>query len=611
MKSFSKHIEFRDGVEHGMRPGFALSNWYDGTWEVADNLLCQRRDRLAELDRRAQIVRETYGDGVPWIRIRRVPFPAMVAGERDWADYEVRAELQVSAGGRAGIAFRWEDARHCYYLFLENGKSLALYRREQDDLIELARAPFPHDAKALYTLVARVKNDMVECAVEGGPAFTAKDASWSAGLVALVAECPAEYRSLHVEGMRHAPQPAKLPAGCIPKLELTVPLPPSDSEPGAPSLYVVNGKTVLGRRLADGRQFQFIDTNGKQIFTLGPWEGPLGGGLGTPIQFFDINGDGRDEAVLVADGRIRICSADTGAELASCELPPPNVYGEAVDGPENAIVQDALCPVRLGGEMGFYIKDRYWNIHLYNSALKHLWHLPLNTGHTPLPIDIDGDGRDEIMCGHSMLDADGHTLWKLPLEDHMDEICYLSLVPGGVPQLYLTAGEEGVLHVEPRTGKILAQHRLGHIQGCYVGHFLPGRPGLQLLLFTCWREPSIYILLDENLREAARWEEEPSIYKLGPCLLPWGDRDLFAGRNGIIDPLTGDTMHELEGMQTPLGHMVADWPGVGASRYIRAERDRLMIYGPSDGKVRYRSPVRPINIGYLPFGPLAWSAERI
>jgi hypothetical protein len=393
---------------------------------------------------------------------------------------------------------------------------------------------------------------------------------------------------------------------------LTIPLAPSpEGEEGCPSLYLVNGRTVIARRLSNGRRLMFLDASGNEMFGLGPWNRPLGGGLGTPIQFFDIDGDDRDEAVLVADGRIRVCRADSGAELASCEAPPPNPYGESAGDPESACVDDALCPVRLGGgETGFYIKDRYWNIHLYDGTLKHLWHLPLNTGHTPLPIDINGDGRDEILCCHTLLDAGGNTLWRLPLNDHVDGICHVGLAPGGPPRLYLTAGEEGLLEVEPRAGRIFTQLKLGHIQGCFVGHFLPGRPTLQLLLWTQWCEPSIYYLLDERLQEVARWENEPGIGQLGPCLLPWGDRDLFATGQGIQDPVTGETLHQFGGTPTPIGHMVADWPGVGPSRYLRAERDRLAVYGPSDGRVRYRSPIRPIHIGYLPLGPLAWAPER-
>ena len=114
MEPFRLDITFREGVDHALRPGFRLSNWPDGTWEVRDGLLRQRRDRIAELNEREAYQAEHYGDGPAWIKIPRAPFPALVIGNREWVDYAVEATVRVVSGGRAGLAVRWEDGRHCY-----------------------------------------------------------------------------------------------------------------------------------------------------------------------------------------------------------------------------------------------------------------------------------------------------------------------------------------------------------------------------------------------------------------------------------------------------------------------------------------------------------------
>ena len=64
-----------------------------------------------------------------------------------------------------------------------------------------------------------------------------------------------------------------------------------------------------------------------------------------------------------------------------------------------------------------------------------------NTGHCPLPIDIDGDGKDELLVGYNLLDSDGQLLWSYPIsEDHTDEIVAGKWMPGE---------DEAILHVFP------------------------------------------------------------------------------------------------------------------------------------------------------------------
>ena len=71
------------------------------------------------------------------------------------------------------------------------------------------------------------------------------------------------------------------------------------------------------------------------------------------------------------------------------------------------------------------IKDRYCRIYALDEDLNVMWKFksPTNTGHCPLPIDIDGDGKDELLVGYKLLDSDGQMLWSYPIsEDHTDEI---------------------------------------------------------------------------------------------------------------------------------------------------------------------------------------------
>jgi len=602
MQPFHLDITFRDGIDSRLRPGFRLSNWADGTWEVRDGLLWQRRDRIAELNEREAYRAEHYGDGPAWIRIPRARFPALVTGGRDWVDCTATARLRVAGGGRAGLVVRWEDGRHCYYCFLENGCDLAVYRREQDELVELARAPFAHSAEAFVTLTVAARGAQLTCSVDGGPTLEVVDDHYPTGGVALVAECPAVCERLTIEGVRRAVQPTELPAGMAPTKQRSIPLSAADCGATArPMLLQLHGEPLIVLRPDEGRRLRFVRSGGAELCTLGPWSDAPGRVGHLPTQVFDLNGDGCDEIVLIAGETIRVYDL-AGEQLAARELPPPNAFGEGVLDPEAVIVNDSLCPVRLGAnETGFYIKDRYWNIHLYDSQLRPLWQKAINTGHFPLPVDVDGDGRDEILCGHTLLDVDGHEIWKVDLPDHTDGAAYLSLTENGPPMLYLTAGEAGLVCLDATTGRIEAQRRLGHVQHGWFGQFVDGR-SWQVLVLTLWCENNIYYLLDDRLREIARWELDLGDGQ-GPSILPWGERDILAAGTGLIDPMTGRFFRDAAPWPMAddlLAQWVVDWPGAGPSRLAQVFADRIDIYAPADGQVRRPAPLGRYFCGYLP-----------
>ena len=607
MESFRVDIAFQDGVDHGLRAGFRLSNWPDGTWEVEDNLLWQRRSRVDEYDERIAYRTEHYGDGPSWIKIPRAPYPALVIGDREWTDYTVTTRVRVNSGGRAGLAVRWEDGRHCYYVFLEHGRELAVYRRLQDELIELGRATFAHSADEFYTLTVDARGGSLTCSVEDGPTLEIADDHYATGGAALLAETPAVYESLTVEGVRQPATPATLPAGVMPRKQMSIPLPEYDSATALrPALRQLNGEPLIVLRPNESRELSLIGPDGREHCRLGPWEQDPGSVGDFPFQVFDLNGDGQDEVIVIVDGKIRVHDL-TGRLLAEQEIPPPNAYGECAKDPEWATVNDALCPVDMGdGKLGLYIKDRYWNIHFYDSQLNHQWHHAVNTGHYPFPVDLDGDGRQEILCGHTLFDGDGHLLWKADLPDHADGAIFLSLRDGEPKRLYLTAGEAGLVCLDPATGEVLERLRLGHIQHGWFGQFIDGQ-SRDILITTLWCEDNIYYLLDDQLRETARWELDFGTQGQGPSILPWGERDLLASGIGLVDPLTGQLFTDAGPWPLEdelLAQWVVDWPGAGPSRLVQLFADRIDIYEPTDAQVRRPTPMAIFSSGYLPHGPV-------
>ena len=193
-------------------------------------------------------------------------------------------------------------------------------------------------------------------------------------------------------------------------------------------------------------------------------------------------------------------------------------------------------------------------------------------------------------------------MWDLCLPDHSDAIGFYSL--SGEKRLYVAAGEEGFLEIEPKTGKLITQLKWGHMQHYSLGSFIEGNPGHQILATTFWREPGIVSLLDERLDLVQRWDEMSFDLTLSP--VPWSTSgsDLVAGRVGIRDPLSGRLVRPYpEKCGNVRQILVADLPGFGTGCLLMINEDGWQIWGPGKNVPTPAPRIRPnaLNIaGYLP-----------
>jgi len=157
-----------------------------------------------------------------------------------------------------------------------------------------------------------------------------------------------------------------------------------------------------------------------------PSIGQFGLAYDVACQIYDWDGDGKLEVVVAAKEMVIELDGSTGKEKRSFPIP--------VD------ASDCIVFVNLSGNKratDILVKTRYGQIWAYNQAGKLLWTVEKpagwKTAHQPYPIDIDHDGKDEIMAGYAMLNPDGSVRWDLKnqgfsLGGHMD--CARILKPG-------------------------------------------------------------------------------------------------------------------------------------------------------------------------------------
>jgi len=121
-------------------------------------------------------------------------------------------------------------------------------------------------------------------------------------------------------------------------------------------------------------------------------------------QVYDWDGDGRSEVVLCTEGALVELDGATGRERRRLPLPRD--------------ATDCLVFANLSGgprATDVLVKTRYTRIWAFTREGRQLWMAEMpggyRTAHQPVPVDLDGDGRDEIAAGYAMLNADGSTRW--------------------------------------------------------------------------------------------------------------------------------------------------------------------------------------------------------
>jgi hypothetical protein len=199
-------------------------------------------------------------------------------------------------------------------------------------------------------------------------------------------------------------------------------------------------------------------------------------------QIQDWDGDGRNEVIVATKGALVELDGRTGTERL--RIP---IKEDATDSITFCNLSgDALAETVL-------VKDRYHSIWAYTRDGRLLWSVKdpggHQTAHQPRPMDIDGDGIDEIFAGYVMLNADGSVRWIVQSESvkkksgHLD--CARMMTLGGTPgetRIALTFCGGNNLAVIDGDGHVVWELSGRHFESIQVGRIIPGEPAPQLLV---------------------------------------------------------------------------------------------------------------------------------
>jgi hypothetical protein len=581
-------------------------------------------------------------DGKPYVEQHlvnpdaRILSPILIAGQPEWTDYTVEVKLRpLSLAETAGVVFRYHTNRHYYLFALSGGNKARLALRlplektfRVAEWRELGSVEFPYSVRKYYTLAVEAVGSRIRASIDGKLVLTAEDRELARGKAGLTANIPARFQDFSVtatDGARAAiddairrrdAELAELRAqNPRPKLWKQFETPrfgagrnvrfgDLDGDRRLDMLFAQNIPRVRGDAFDHISCLTAVTLDGKVLWQSGRPD-PRNGLLtnDTPFQIHDIDGDGREEVVLVRDFRLQVLDGATGKLERDAWMPP--APAGLKERPYELNNGDSIAFLDLSGAGSpreILVKDRYRHFWVFNNRLELLWQGEGQTGHFPYPRDIDGDKRQEFMIGYAMWDHNGRQLWSRDneLRDHADGIVMenLSGDPKAEPRVYACGSDEGFLMFDLR-GNILKHTRIGHAQSPSIARYRTDIPGLQLMTVNFWKNPGIVTLFDAAGEIVA--QEEP--IHTGSPLLPvnWrGDGQEFAllsgnpREGGLIDGHLRRVVMFPDDGHPDLAAYVADLTGDRRDEIVLWDEERVWIYTqdrPFTGS-RIYAPVR-------------------
>jgi len=303
-------------------------------------------------------------------------------------------------------------------------------------------------------------------------------------------------------------------------------------------------------------------------------------------QIYDWDGDGRPEVVLATAGFLVELDGKTGRERRRFPLPQD--------------ATDCLVFANLSGgprATDVLVKTRYTQIWAFDDQGRQRWTVEnpggYRTAHQPVPIDLDGDGRDEIAAGYAMLNADGTTRWVFQSQrvdqrrGHCD--CFRLARAGRTPAEFrfaMTLCGANAIALLDGNGQLLWELAGEHFESIDVGRIGAELPGLQLAVdidHRTWGDGPVWVIDEQGVVQTKIMTD----YARHHALLDWtGDgvsevviaqpRSLYDGRGRPVATLAMDESDDRVGAERLV--LTGDFSGDGIPDVLLTNRALTQVY---------------------------------
>ena len=465
-------------------------------------------------------------------------FPTLETGKHQWKDYEVSVSVRrLSQKGMAGLVFSMNHSIDTLVFYLDGKDKAAVAYRHKEEVQVLKEVSFPHGCDQEYRLKVDCDGRIAKVYVDDQELFRVEDDLVArGGKVGISADCPSRFADFKVCVSEKTKQEIEVAERAVKETE-------TEEMKKHPKMKL--WKKIDLKNFGTSRQIRFGHLTGtdewyvvlaqmqKRIcrdaygliscLTAIDLEGNVLWQLGEPsdkteelgkvsadmaFQVYDIDGDGSDEVIVGWDFEIRILDGRTGTIKKSAKTPfSDDDDADLIGVPYQIYAFERINPdgIRICNFRGkerpadILIKDRYCRIYALDEDLNVMWKFksPTNTGHCPLPIDIDGDGKDELLVGYKLLDSDGQMLWSYPIsEDHTDEIVAGKWMPGEDEGHFACVSGKAGFFIGDFYGNVVARDMVGHAQRVSIANYCPEREGREIVVTNYWGHQGVIFLYD-------------------------------------------------------------------------------------------------------------------
>ncbi len=465
-------------------------------------------------------------------------FPTLETGKIQWKDYEVSVSMRRhSQKGMAGLTVCLNHTIDTLVFYLENKNTAAAAYRHKEEVHVLKEVSFQHNCDEEYRLSVDCNGRSAVFKINGTEVLSIEDdLVLRGGKVGITADCPTAFTDFTV---------------CVTEEALTeIENKIASDKSYEQKVIASHPKMKLWKKIdlknfGTSRQVRFGHLTGTEewfvvlaqmqrrgyrdaygfisCLTAIDLDGNILWQQGTPsdnadklgkvsadmaLQVYDIDGDGKDEVIVGRNFEIQILDGATGKVKKSAKTPFSDDEDDTLIGvPYNTYAFERLNPdgIRICNFRGkkrpadLLLKDRYCRVYAFDEDLNLMWKYksPTNTGHCPLPIDIDGDGKDEVMVGYKMLDSDGTLLWSYPITgDHTDEIVAGKWMPNDEEGYFACVSGTRGFFIGDCYGNIVARDMIGHAQRVSIANYCPEKEGREIIVANYWGHQGVLFLYD-------------------------------------------------------------------------------------------------------------------
>lgn len=464
-------------------------------------------------------------------RTRPWAWNVLVTGEELWCNYTLEAQVKMlNTTMQGGLAFRYQNSR-CFYAICFENQQLKAIKKSHTEEIELVTQSFNCDFNKWYHLKVVCHEAQFSTYVDGKLVFQFKDPTFSNGRIAICGNGPIGFtdvlvscydqdykllqkksqelnKELEYERMKY-PQPKLWKRINLKDFGTGRNVRIGDlTGSGIENILLAQcQKRIFKDRYGSISCLTAIDLAGNVIWQLGepnPDNAFITADL--PFQIVDVDLDGQNEVIVVMDFKLLILEGKTGKIKKSIDTPlseePLETLYSGVPFDRYAFNRVNIDCIRICNFTGkakptdILIKDRYSRIWVYDNQLHFLWKYHDGiTGHFPLTKDINADGKEEMVVGYNLVNAQGNKIWTLPVaSDHTDEIIVGPLDTEREEELIgIVSGDEGFMLCDLK-GNLLVKALIGHAQRISAGNYRPSDKGYEIAVTTYWGSQGIIFI---------------------------------------------------------------------------------------------------------------------